>query len=167
VLGVLALGQTAHLGIKEAGQSIRYRVHSFVDEMIETCKALTWPWRVIYVSGIIIIVGLSMTVLIVIPGAFIVLLVSWLFTEITLLVDRQFSEVLNRRISGVQGLWTMLIARVASPPELDEEYAEGTAMLATTPCASGRFACQSDFQSRCCRNVEVSGFCPEASLRGR
>jgi hypothetical protein len=41
VLGVLALGQTAHLGIKEAGQSIRYRVHSFVDEMIETCKAPT------------------------------------------------------------------------------------------------------------------------------
>ena len=114
MLGVLALGQTAHLGIKEASQSIRYRVHSFVDEMIETAKVLTWPWRVIYVSGIITIVGLSMTVLIVIPGAFIVLLVSWLSTEIMLLVDRQFSEVLYRRISGVQGLWTMLIARVAS-----------------------------------------------------
>ena len=79
---MLALGHTAHNGIKEASQSIRYRVHSFVDEMIETAKALTWPWRVVYVSGIIIIVGLSMTVLIVIPGAFIVLLVSGLSTKI-------------------------------------------------------------------------------------
>ena len=78
---VAGAGATAVLFAPRAlisvGVSAKYRLHNFVDDMIETAESLSPMWRGIWMLGDIVILSLAMTVLMMIPGSFLLLLMAW------------------------------------------------------------------------------------------
>ena len=60
-----------------AGISIKYRLHNVIDDVVQTAESLSPRWRAIWAFGNIIILGLALTVLMFIPGSFLLLFLAW------------------------------------------------------------------------------------------
>lgn len=60
-----------------AGISLKYRLHNAIDDVVQTATSLSPKWRGIWFFGDVIILVLALTILMIIPGSFLVLFVAW------------------------------------------------------------------------------------------
>ena len=60
-----------------AGVSLKYRLHNVIDDVVQTAESLSVKWRYIWMVGDLVILGLAMSVLMFIPGSFLLLFVAW------------------------------------------------------------------------------------------
>ncbi len=60
-----------------AGISLKYRLHNVIDDIVSTAESLSPKWRFIWMIGDLVILGLALTILMFIPGSFLLLFVGW------------------------------------------------------------------------------------------
>ena len=60
-----------------AGVSLKYRLHNVIDDIVATAESLSPKWRFIWIFGDLVILALALTVLMFIPGSFLLLFVGW------------------------------------------------------------------------------------------
>ena len=60
-----------------AGVSLKYRLHNIIDNVVHTAESLSPKWRYIWMLGDLVILGLAMSVLMFLPGSFLLLFVAW------------------------------------------------------------------------------------------
>lgn len=70
--------------VRKMGAGARHRAHIVIDDMVEVFESLPTSWRIVWVSGALILLVAGFTVLIVIPGSFTLLIAVWTFLIVKL-----------------------------------------------------------------------------------
>ncbi len=70
--------------VRKLGVGVKHRLHLIIDDMVEVFESLPTSWRILWVTGALILLVAGFTVLIVIPGSFTVLIALWTFLVVRL-----------------------------------------------------------------------------------
>ena len=70
--------------VRKAGVGLKHQMHVVIDDLVGVFESLPMGWRIVWVSGALVLLVAGLTVLLVIPFSFTVLIALWTFLIVKL-----------------------------------------------------------------------------------
>ena len=106
--------------VRKMGRGVGHKVHKAADNLVQTANSLPPRWRAIWALGTVVIVIVGMTILIMIPFSFTILLMLWTGLIVRIAAEPQEESELMTQVSA----FTKDPGRVSNPMYGEEESDE-------------------------------------------